>query len=114
MLAMKCLRPQIRSDAEQFIIGVEDLVHETLLLASLDHPNIIKLRGRSGECISNSFRLSDGFFILLDRLTDTLEDRIIRWKKTSKVREPPAESGKDCMFTRRGHVVPARQDDSLS
>ena len=92
MLAMKCLRPQIRSDAEQFIIGVEDLLHETLLLASLDHPNIIKLRGRSGECISNSFRLRDGFFILLDRLTDTLEDRIIRWKKTSKVREPPALS----------------------
>ena len=29
VLAMKCLRPQIRSDIDQFTIGAEDLVHET-------------------------------------------------------------------------------------
>jgi hypothetical protein len=80
-LAMKCLRPQIRADAKQFLIGVEDLIHETAILASLDHPNIIKIHGRSGGSVSDSFRLSDGYFILLDRLTDTLEDRIERWKK---------------------------------
>lgn len=80
-LAMKCLRPQIRADAKQFLIGVEDLIHETAILASLDHPNIIKIHGRSGGSVSDSFRLSDGYFILLDRLTDTLEDRIQRWKK---------------------------------
>ena len=79
-LAMKCLRPQIRSDAEQFMIGVEDLVHETAMLASLDHKHIVKLHGRAGGCVSNSFRLSDGFFILLDRLKDTLDERIVRWK----------------------------------
>jgi hypothetical protein len=45
--AMKCLRPQIRSDADQFIIGAEDLVHETALLATLNHPNIISLHGRA-------------------------------------------------------------------
>jgi len=78
--AMKCLRPQIRSDADQFIIGVEDLVHETAMLASLDHPNIIKLHGRA---ISDSFRLSDGYFILLDRLQDTLDDRIVSWRKAT-------------------------------
>ncbi|KAL7543594.1 hypothetical protein ACHAWF_007434 [Thalassiosira exigua] len=82
VLAMKCLRPQIRSNPEQFLIGVEDLVHETAMLASLDHPHIVKLHGRAGGCVSNSFRLSDGYFILLDRLKDTLEDRIVRWKKT--------------------------------
>ncbi|KAL7532790.1 hypothetical protein ACHAXR_004850 [Thalassiosira sp. AJA248-18] len=75
--AMKCLRPQIRSDVSQFIIGVEDLVHETAILASLDHPNIVKLHGRA---ISNSSRLSDGYFILLDKLEDTLEERMGRWK----------------------------------
>ncbi|KAL7540272.1 hypothetical protein ACHAXR_009994, partial [Thalassiosira sp. AJA248-18] len=75
--AMKCLRPQIRSDVRQFIIGVEDLVHETALLASLDHPHIVKLHGRA---ISNSFRLSDGYFILLDKLEDTLEERLDSWK----------------------------------
>jgi len=79
VLAMKCLRPQIRSDAEQFMIGVEDLVHETTMLASLDHPNIIKIHGRGG-LDSRSSRLGDGFFILLERLQDTLVDRINRWR----------------------------------
>jgi len=90
IMAMKCLRPQIRSDAEQFMIGVEDLVHETAMLASLDHPHIIKLYGRAGGCVSNSFRLSDGYFILLDRLKDTLDDRIQRWKKSSDKKAPPS------------------------
>jgi len=79
--AMKCLRPQIRSDAAKFIVGVEDLVHETAMLAGLDHPNIIKLHGRA--VVADSFRLSDGYFILLDRLEDTLEDRIARWRNTT-------------------------------
>ncbi len=81
-LAMKCLRPQNRSNMDQFMIGVEDLVNETAMLASLDHPNIIKLHGRAGGSATNAFRLSDGFFILLDRLRDTLVDRICSWKKT--------------------------------
>ncbi|KAL7539030.1 hypothetical protein ACHAXR_008979 [Thalassiosira sp. AJA248-18] len=88
--AMKCLRPQIRSNTEHFMIGVEDLVHETLMLASLDHPNIVKIHGRAREGISNSFRLSDGYFILIDRLQDTLDDRIQRWKKAQvNKRAPP-------------------------
>jgi len=80
ILAMKCLRPQIRSDVDQFIVGAEDLVHETALLASLDHPNIIKLHGRASGSLSETFVLNDGYFILLDRLSETLTERISRWK----------------------------------
>ena len=111
-LAMKCLRPQIRSNAEQFLIGVEDLVHETAMLASLDHPHIVKLYGRAGskqgrsDCdmsdmsksIYDSFKLSDGYFILLDRLKDTLDDRIGRWKKTQgKSSNPNISQAKSAM-----------------
>jgi serine/threonine protein kinase len=79
-LAMKCLRPQIRSDADQFMIGAEDLVHETAILANLSHPNIIKLHGRASGHLTDAFVLNDGYFILLDRLTETLHDRIEGWK----------------------------------
>ena len=72
-LAMKCLRPICRSDAQKFMIGVEDLVHETVILSSIDHPNIIKIHGRA--------ELGEGYFILLDKLKDTLEDRIEGWRK---------------------------------
>lgn len=78
--AMKCLRPQIRSDAEQFIIGAEDLVHETALLATLDHPNIISVHGRAAGKLKDAFTLNDGYFILLDRLKkETLKDCIGDW-----------------------------------
>ena len=64
-LAMKVLRPNVRSSTEQFIIGVEDLVQESAMLASLNHPNIVKICGRAGGCVSNSHSLSDdGYFIL--------------------------------------------------
>ena len=80
VLAMKCLRPQIRSDMTQFTIGAEDLVHETAVLASLNHPNIIKLHGRASGNLAEAFMLNDGYFILLDRLSETLHDRIDSWK----------------------------------
>ena len=87
-LAMKCLRPQIRSDEEQFRIGAEDLVHETAILANLSHPNIIKLYGRASGSLTDAFRTNDGYFILLDKLECTLLDRIDTWLK-----EPNSISG---------------------
>ena len=78
--AMKCLRPQLRSDSEQFINGAEDLVHETALLATLDHPNIISVHGRAGGHLKDAFTLNDGYFILIDRLQKvTLKDCIGDW-----------------------------------
>jgi len=43
---MKCLRPTVQYGHEQFMIGVDDLLKETTMLASLDHPNIINIHGR--------------------------------------------------------------------
>jgi serine/threonine protein kinase len=87
-LAMKRLRKQFPVNAEHFIGGVEDLVHESAILASLNHPNIVKIHGRT----RTPFRLSDGYFILLDRLSDTLDDRILRWKKVNAARSSPSLS----------------------
>mmetsp|Transcript_11205 Transcript_11205/g.23851 ORF Transcript_11205/g.23851 Transcript_11205/m.23851 type:complete len:263 (-) Transcript_11205:174-962(-) len=78
---MKSLRPQIRSDEDQFIIGAEDLVHETAILANLNHRHIIKLHGRSTGQLTEAF-LNDGYFILLDKLSETLHGRFATWKAT--------------------------------
>ena len=78
------------------MIGVEDLVHETVMLSSLDHPNIIKIHGRANDFISRSssesVRLSDGYFILLDKLQDNLDDRIVEWRKKCRnsSKHPPS------------------------
>ena len=48
---------------------VEDLVHETAMLARFSHKHIIKLHGRAGGFdADSSLRLNDGYFILVDRL----------------------------------------------
>ncbi|KAL7509316.1 hypothetical protein ACHAXN_006295 [Cyclotella atomus] len=68
-LALKCLRPRARSNFEHFLVGIEDLIHETAIFSSLEHPNIIKLWGRAGDSASLKLRW------------DTLQDRIDRWAK---------------------------------
>jgi len=80
--ALKCLRPGIRSDIDQFTIGAEDLVHETAILATLDHRHIIKLHGRASGNLTDAFVMNDGYFILLDRLSETLYDRVANWKQS--------------------------------
>ena len=90
VFAMKCLRPQIRSDADQFTVGAEDQVRETAILANLNHQHIIKLHGRAFGHLTNAFMLNDVYFILLDRLTETLHGRIDTWKRTDCILEGPA------------------------
>ncbi|KAL7438469.1 hypothetical protein ACHAXM_006264 [Skeletonema potamos] len=98
VLALKCLRPAVRAQPRKFVIGAEDLAHETALLACLDHPNIITLYGRAEGCFSTAFQMrtlendydkgqdgegkemsNEGYFIILDRLMATLTGRIEEW-----------------------------------
>ncbi|CAJ1950273.1 unnamed protein product [Cylindrotheca closterium] len=78
--AIKKLKSGILEDDSSFMNGMADLANETLYLASLQHhPNIIKLRG---VAVENMF--SKEYFLILDRLYDTLQVRILKWKKTKK------------------------------
>ena len=60
---------------------VEELIHESKILSSVDHPNIIKIHGRSSIEASQlgSNRSAQPFFLVLDRLTYTLEDLLKVW-----------------------------------
>lgn len=59
--------------------GLSDLANEALFLGSIDHPHIIKIRGMSTDAVS-----SKGFFIIMDRLYDTLASRLSKWKAKKK------------------------------
>ena len=90
LLVIKRLRREIMVDPEAFRDGVMDLVNEALFLAAHDHPHIVRLHavsaGSVGEAVLAASGTGDrsnpaGFFLVLDRLHETLEHRIQRWKK---------------------------------
>ncbi len=72
----------MRSNPEKFAIGTVDLVIEGMFLASLHHPNIIKVRAlpEGGvKCLQSNKK---GYFLVLDRLFDTLSERIYsKWQE---------------------------------
>ena len=56
-------------------------MQEAKFLASLEHPNIIKLRGMAAAGTSGFASMEErGYFLLLDRLQCTLEDKIDLWR----------------------------------
>jgi serine/threonine protein kinase len=73
--AIKALSPEVRSDGNKFLQGVLDMSVETMFLSVVDHPHIIKMRGL-GACGMTR----PDYFLVLDRLYDTLEARIPKWK----------------------------------
>lgn len=76
--AIKVLRKDLTKKDHQY--GVMDLAVEAKFLASIVHPNIIKMRGTApGD------PLHKDFFLVLDKLYDTLDQRIKTWSDISKV-----------------------------
>lgn len=73
--AIKTLSETLLSDPERFVAGVIDLAVETKFLAVIRHPNIVKMRA-----VSTTSPYALGYFIVLDRLYDTLSDRMRAWK----------------------------------
>jgi hypothetical protein len=75
--AVKFLHPDLSK--LEHARAVIDLALEAKYLSVVSHPNIIKMRGWAA-----SDPLKDGFFLVLDRLYDTLEERMMKWRKTKK------------------------------
>jgi serine/threonine protein kinase len=74
--AIKYLSPETAKDPALLVQGVMDLAIEVRFLSDIEHPNIVKMRA-----LSDVDSYHQGFFILMDRLYDTLEKRIEKWKK---------------------------------
>eukprot|EP00980_Cylindrotheca_fusiformis_P008618 scaffold1830_cov117-Cylindrotheca_fusiformis.AAC.17 len=78
---IKHLRPDLAMQRSTFNNAAADLVIEAKFLSIIDHPNIIKMRGWASAGIASFGNGShDGYFLLLDRLDETLAHRISQWR----------------------------------
>jgi len=77
--AIKMLSDDCRKNPALFLKGTIDLAIETRFLAVMNHPHLIKMRA-----VANASAFDDGYFIVLDRLYDTLETRVRKWKSALK------------------------------
>jgi hypothetical protein len=77
--AVKFLSPSTLADLAIFIQGIMDMAVETRILSDLEHPNIVKMRA-----LAKISPFNGDFFIVMDRLYDTLEGRIEKWGKRQK------------------------------
>jgi serine/threonine protein kinase len=83
--ALKHLRQGLVYNPEKFAKAAMDLACEAEMMMCLDHPNIVKLRGWASDGPSSYKEGShDSYFLIIDRLVETLEDRIWSWRKEWK------------------------------
>jgi serine/threonine protein kinase len=80
--ACKHLKQSLMGHLEEFRTAAVELVYEAHMLASFDHPNILKIRGWARNGVKSFEEGSnDSFFLLLDVLDETLDMRIERWQQ---------------------------------
>jgi serine/threonine protein kinase len=77
--AVKGLSPEVIADPPTFIQGIMDMATETRVLSDIEHPNIIKMRA-----IAQVVPYHEQYFIVMDRLYDTMDKRITQWENRTK------------------------------
>ena len=83
---LKNLNPKLAFNPKKLVVGAKDLVMEAHFLSSLSHKHIIQLRGWSAAGIAGFSETgrADGFFLVFDRLKETLSKRIQTWREKAK------------------------------
>jgi len=74
LYVLKTLRPDLLED--EMNKGVIDLAVEAQFLAALSHPHILSLQGHA-----NSDPLESRYFVILDRLVSTLDNKLKTWRR---------------------------------
>lgn len=84
-LVVKVLRPKLAHKPTLLAACAADIVMEGMLLSTLCHPNIISIKAVSpiGICSFANGR-HDAYFLVMERLEETLEDRIQRWSSQTR------------------------------
>ena len=79
---VKTLRVDQATSVERLAASAADMVLEAYVMTTLDHPNILKLRGMSNKGLHSLKRgRVDGFFLMFDYLPVTLNRQLSKWKK---------------------------------
>ena len=82
---VKVLRPKILEKQAVFAACALGIAREGEILSKLNHPNIIQLRAiAQGGIATYACGRSDAYFLVLDRLSVMLSDRLVEWKQRSK------------------------------
>ena len=112
--AMKHLKARLLRQGENFRLAAAELAVEAHMLASFDHPNVMKIRGwASNGVASYTDGRHDSFFLLLDRLDETLDQRIASWQKQpaiAKYQSTPIAGNIVTDLLRRFSISPATED----
>jgi serine/threonine protein kinase len=101
--ALKYLSDTTIADPPQFIQGIMDMAVETRILSDTDHPNIVRMRALASCSPYNA-----DYFIVMDRLYDTMEGRIKKWDKKQK-----QLSGMGKFFDRKGEKKKTLLEEQL-
>eukprot|EP00540_Astrosyne_radiata_P010432 CAMPEP_0116857576 /NCGR_PEP_ID=MMETSP0418-20121206/20632_1 /TAXON_ID=1158023 /ORGANISM="Astrosyne radiata, Strain 13vi08-1A" /LENGTH=412 /DNA_ID=CAMNT_0004491279 /DNA_START=57 /DNA_END=1295 /DNA_ORIENTATION=- len=109
---MKAIRPnKFENEPELFISAGYGLAMEAHFLSTLQHPHILSARGLCSQGCMAFSQGHDNFFIILDRLQGTLDQRIGEWSKQmaqykKSVMERISQPGmKDLLFSGRLKVA---------
>lgn len=83
---LKHLNPSLIADHRKLAVGAKDLALEAHFLSSLDHKHVIGLRGWPKSGLSSFIETGrvEGFFLILDRLAETLTNRIGAWHREAR------------------------------
>ena len=84
--AVKYLQPDL--DPLEKARGKIDMAIEAKYLSVVKHPNIVKMRAWAA---CDPLSGGDSFFLVLDRLYDTLDTRMEKWKQVKKKAKGPLQ-----------------------
>ncbi len=81
-LVIKVLRPLLLTNPALYATGAADILTEGTLLATINHPHIVKIHGRSLPSVEGfASGKRDSFFLILERLQCNLIDRLNDWQE---------------------------------
>jgi serine/threonine protein kinase len=87
--AVKFVKKELSKKPHEFRGAAADLFVEAKYLAALSHPNILKLRGVATDGSAAFMDGYDGFFIIVDRLAETMAVRIVKWQQQQPDMDAP-------------------------